>query len=233
MSRPPSCSTAEATALSQLLSSVTSRCGEAVSVAQGLGDLGAEVVLHVGDDDARAGSGQRLCHPLTQSLGSAGDQGLAAGQVQIGHCRCSSRRSVSVVTAKTRSLTPVKTKLDICQENGGHSSRTTARRTCWAGPPPYDDDHASTHAGTGREGRNRVELHDRADAPLAGGQARRTSQPARRVRAADPGRGGLRPDQPARGRQQLRVQPRRRALLLRGQARADPLLACATTRRGA
>ncbi len=31
-----------------------------------------------------------------------------------------------------------------------------------AGRPPYDDDHASTHAGTGREGRNRVELHDSA-----------------------------------------------------------------------
>ena len=54
-------------------------------------------------------------------------------------------------------------------------------------------------------------------------QARRAARPARRVGAAHPRRARLRPHQPARDRQQLRVHPRRRALLLRRQARADHL----------
>ena len=58
---------------------------------------------------------------------------------------------------------------------------------------------------------------------LAGRQVRRAAQRARRVRAAHPGRARLRPDQPARHRQQLAVQPWRPALLLRRQARAGHL----------
>ena len=58
---------------------------EAVALAERLGDLGAEVVLHVRDDDVRAGGGQRLGHPLAESLCPTRDQGLAPGQVENRH----------------------------------------------------------------------------------------------------------------------------------------------------
>ena len=43
------------------------------------------VVLQVGDDDRRAGGGERLGHAFAESLGGAGDEGGASGQVEIGH----------------------------------------------------------------------------------------------------------------------------------------------------
>ena len=61
-------------------------------------------------------------------------------------------------------------------------------------------------------------------ASRSGRQVRRAPQPARRVGAADARRARLRAHQPARDREQLRVQPRRRALLLLRQDRADRLL---------
>ena len=62
---------------------------EAVPLAERLGDLGAEVVLQVGDHDVGAGLGQRLGHALAESLGPAGHQGLAPGQVELRHLRSS------------------------------------------------------------------------------------------------------------------------------------------------
>ncbi len=63
--------------------------------------------------------------------------------------------------------------------------------------------------------------HDRAP---TGGQVRRAPRPARRCRAADPGRAGVREHQPARHRAELRVLARRAALLLRRQVRSDHVL---------
>ncbi|GAB2592525.1 hypothetical protein GCM10027087_37000 [Paractinoplanes abujensis] len=58
---------------------------ETVAVAQRLGDLGAEVVLQVGDDDARARGGQGAGHAFTQALRAAGDQRAAAGEIDLCH----------------------------------------------------------------------------------------------------------------------------------------------------
>ena len=71
-----------------------------MALAERLGDLGAEVVLQVGDDDLRAGGGERVRHPLAEALGPAGDEGLAAREVEIGHASswCVARSVVVVVT---------------------------------------------------------------------------------------------------------------------------------------
>jgi len=58
---------------------------EAVALAQRLRDLGAQLVLHVRDDDRGAGARERLGHALAESLRRTGDQGLAPGQVENRH----------------------------------------------------------------------------------------------------------------------------------------------------
>ena len=59
---------------------------EPVAVAlQRVGDLRAEVVLEVGDDDPGAGRGQGLRHAFAEALGASGDEGRAAGEVESGH----------------------------------------------------------------------------------------------------------------------------------------------------
>ncbi len=86
MSRPPKSDAAAVVAFSQLASSVTSRCTKPCpSPSSESATFVAEVVLQVGDDDAGAGRGQRLRHPLPESLGSSGDERGAAGQVEVGH----------------------------------------------------------------------------------------------------------------------------------------------------
>ena len=108
--------------------------------------------------------------------------------------------------------------LDDCQDFSGHLSRKSRSTVKDGLPLSYSDAADAT-----REEASRVARHQ-AGATRAGRQARRAARPARRVGAAHPRRARLRPHQPARDRQQLRVQPRRRPLLLRRQARADRLL---------
>ena len=109
-----------ATAASQLASSVTSRCTNpcpSPRAGQRLGDLGPEVVLQVGDDDRGAGGGERVGHPLAEALGPSGDEGLAAGEVEIGHdWLLEGGGWVVAVTTWPASL-------DDCQDFSGHLSR--------------------------------------------------------------------------------------------------------------
>jgi hypothetical protein len=58
---------------------------EAVSLAERLGDLGSQVVLQVGDDHGGARLRKGVGHALTEALGAAGHEGLAAGEVEICH----------------------------------------------------------------------------------------------------------------------------------------------------
>ena len=114
---------------------------EAVPLAERLGHLGPEVVLQVGDDDVGAGRGQRLGHPLAEPLGPAGDQGLAAGQVEIRHTGSfveaawsRHRRQpprLGLTSVKTL-LDIVKTLLDTCQETAGMPRKLTRMSTATA-----------------------------------------------------------------------------------------------------
>ena len=102
---------------------------EPVAVAERSGHLGAEVVLQVADHHLGAGCGQRLGHALAESLGAAGDQCPAAGQVEICHgCSFAPRWLVAATPVAWRRsqptadpLTTVKTSLDSCQEIVGRT----------------------------------------------------------------------------------------------------------------
>ena len=168
-----------------------------VTVSERLGDLAGELVLDVGDDDGGARGGERLGHALAEALGATGHQRGPSGQVDRCHGVVSSRSDGGAV----RVVTPWPTFLTTVKRISGHLSRTgkgVCQDACMS-------DNATVRARPGR-------------------QARRAAQPARRVGPADPGRARLRPGEPARDREQLRVQPRRRPLLLPRQARADRLL---------
>src|SRR4051812_45528002 len=220
MSRPPSWPTASATAVSQPASSETSRCTKpcpspSASATFGPRSSWTSAMTTVAPASARARaipSPRPWAPPVTRALRpvrSRSGMGLLLG------CRGSAgapvwRRS----QRRPEDLTTVKTSLDICQEKFGHLSRERPLL-------PYSDE--PTTPTDRRPGRRTGGCHQAGAAP-ARRQARRTTRPARRVRAPNAGRAWLRPHQPARDREQLRVQPRGRALLLRRQARADRLL---------
>ncbi|GID31117.1 hypothetical protein Abr02nite_61000 [Paractinoplanes brasiliensis] len=90
---------------------------EPVPVAQRFGDLGAELVLQVGDDDVRSRGDQGAGHAFAQALCAAGDQRAPAGEID----RChggpfSARFRETYITCL--SLTVVKKTLDERQAVG-------------------------------------------------------------------------------------------------------------------
>ena len=123
--------------------------------------------------------------------------------------------------------------LDSCQDFAGHSSRKVRSTVKMSRIRDPLSTKVCRMPSTTHRHQDASEGRCQGAAASAGRQVRRAPQPARRVGAADARRARLRPLQPARDREQLGVQPRGRALLLPGQARADHLLRAATTRSSA
>src|SRR6478752_6458986 len=195
MSRPPRCSTASPTAFSQPSSLVTSRATKPCSSPRPLATARPASSWRSAITTVAPASANARAMPSPSPWAPPVTRALRPDSSNT--LMATPRDGVTAVTTLTPCLTDVKKNLDACQ--AGRCARYDVPRD---------------HGRRRRRDRSRHPTHARR-------QVRRAPDPAGDLGPRHPRRARLRQDVAARDRAELRVLPRRRALLLRRQVRAD------------